>query len=245
MIHAKYSPIVASIVSMALMYCNSENRKAQSPVATNQGTTTVTTTNEASEPSMTPASGTLTPSEQSASNPSAMPESNAVSDGQIVAIAAAANDAEIEQAKVAHDKAKDPRVKKFAAMMIQDHTQAKQNQAELVARMSLAPNESSQSQEIATDSFDTLTKLRDADKNSFDMTYMDAQVNNHQMVLDLLDNLLIPNARNGELKKQLQDMRPTVDKHLTEARDIRQSLASKSGTGSMDGTTSGGPSGGY
>jgi putative membrane protein len=163
-----------------------------------------------------------------------MPESNALSDGQIAAITEAANDAEIEQAKVAQDKAKDPRVKQFAAMMIQDHTQAKQNQTDMMSRMSLAPSESSQSQQLATDSFDTLSKLRDADKSTFDMTYMDAQVNNHQMVLDLLDNVLIPNAQNGELKKQLQDMKPIVEKHLTEARDIRQSLASKTGTGSMD-----------
>lgn len=45
-----------------------------------------------------------------------------LTDGEIVAVAMALNDAEIETSKLADTRAKDEDVKEFARMMIQDHS---------------------------------------------------------------------------------------------------------------------------
>lgn len=230
MTHRSCFSIVAASLSLTLLHCSSQRHPAESPSAMNQGTTTTTMMPESStsENGMTPASGTAAPSEQTSPTASAAPQQNPLNDGQIAAITEAANNAEIEQAKVAQDKCKDPRVKKFAAMMITDHTKAKQKQADLVSRLSLTPSESTESQQLATDTADALNNVRNAGRNDCDTMYMDAQVSGHQQLLDLMENVLIPRADNAELKKMLQDMKPTVAMHLQQARDLRQSLTSKS-----------------
>src|SRR3982074_1839076 len=59
------------------------------------------------------------------------PQAAVLTDEQIAAITDAANTAEIAQAKIAETRSKDPGVKRFAAMMIRHHGEAKQKQAKL------------------------------------------------------------------------------------------------------------------
>jgi hypothetical protein len=78
-----------------------------------------------------------------------------------------------------------------------------------------------------------------------DKIYIDMQVADHQMVLDTLDRDIIPNVDNAEFKKSLQDFRPKVEAHLTNALQIQKSLMNapqkKSGTSTGSDSTS--PSG--
>ncbi len=148
------------------------------------------------------------------------------SDGQIASITDAANTAEVEQGTLAQSKAKDARVKKFAAMMIVDHSQAKKQQADLIQRLGITAIETKKSAALAEESNRTLESLRGLSRNEFDRAYIDVQVDAHQKVLDSFDNELIPNAKNAEFKAALVEFRPRVEAHLSEAQDIQQSLAS-------------------
>ncbi len=152
-------------------------------------------------------------------------DASMLSDEQIAAISDAANRAEIEQATVAKAKARDARVTSFAQMMIDHHGQAKRDQANLMSRLSMTPAESSRSQQLRVDSQNALTALNEAKGADFDKMYIDAQVDAHQKVLSALDNELIPNADNADLKKLLQGLRPRVESHLSLARDLQQALA--------------------
>ena len=148
------------------------------------------------------------------------------SDGQIASITDAANTAEVEQGTLAQSKARDARVKKFAAMMIVDHSQAKKQQADLMQRLGITAIETKKSAAIQEESNRTLESLRALGRSEFDRAYIDVQVDAHQKVLDSFDNELIPNAKNSEFKASLVEFRPQVESHLKEAQDIQQSLAS-------------------
>jgi predicted outer membrane protein len=50
------------------------------------------------------------------------------------------------------------------------------------------------------------------------------EIREHQQVLDTIDNKLIPQEQNAELRSALQDAREKVASHLNMARDIRSFL---------------------
>jgi putative membrane protein len=185
------------------------------------------------EPIMTPASRATPPpvEEETAPPPETQAESiqpatekQALSDEQIAAVTDAANDAEIAQAKIAQKNAKNARVKKFAAMMIKDHTAAKQKQKKVLGKLQLAPVDNSMSTQLESDSDQKLEDLKGLKGPDFDRAYMDAQVDAHQKVLDAFDNQLIPEADSEEFKTLLGEIRPKIAAHLAEAKEIQQAL---------------------
>jgi putative membrane protein len=143
-----------------------------------------------------------------------------LNDSQIARITNDANTAEIEQGKLAQVKAKEPRVKKFAERMVKHHTEAKAKQAKL----NLETAASDPAMKLEHDADKTLSDLKANSDASFDAEYMAAQVQEHQQVLDTIDQQLLPNAKNEDLKGYLKDIRPTVESHLKDARDIQAKL---------------------
>jgi len=196
-----------------------ENTTPQPPAATQPPTTTDEARATATEPS--PAVATTTPG----GTGTAEPVAESLRDAQIVKIADLAHTGEIEQAKLAKTKAQNPRVQKFAAMLISQHTKSKQKGMQLSKTASIAPEESTVAGELEAKSAQTLEKLRNADGSAFDREYMSAQVQQHQEVLDMLDQKLIPSATDPKLKSELQTTRTMVQQHLTDAQQIHQSLA--------------------
>jgi len=154
------------------------------------------------------------------------PKPEALSDAQIAAITDAVNSAEIAQAKVAQTKSKDAAVKSFAAMMITHHGEAKQKQEKL----KLKTEESGISTAMHADADNTLKALRASAGKDFDATYIKTQVDGHQKVLDAINDKLMPNAKDAKLKAYLEEIKPTVESHLKQAKQLQQSLESKSST---------------
>ena len=248
---ARSFEIIALTLPLALAACSKDNqREARAP----EGETEYPSSETGASSSMTPASrvdapqgettgpGTMTPTDSSPQNRGAAPEattSTPLNDAQIIAITDAANSAEVDAAKYALSHAKNARVRKFAQMMIDHHGKAKQDQAKLVSRLGMAPEESTKLRDLRTSSADTDRTLKAAPDDMFDKVYIDIQVADHQMVLDSLDREFIPNAQNPELKKSLQDFRPKVEQHLNQALEIQKALMSapapKSGSSSGSG----------
>jgi len=154
--------------------------------------------------------------------PDAKPET--LSDAQIAAITDAANTAEIAQAKVAQVKSKDSGVKTFAAMMITHHGEAKQKQAKL----KLKTEESGLSTAMHADADATLNALNADTGKDFDKTYIEAQIKGHQKVLDTINEKLLPNVKDANLKAYLEEIKPKVEAHLKQAKVLQQSFDSKS-----------------
>jgi len=152
----------------------------------------------------------------------------ALSDSEIVAITAKANSAEVQQGELARKKAKDPRVRDFAAMMVDHHSEALRQQE----RLSVEPSPNPDSQRIQVESEDALAVLETKSGKDFDQAYLQLQIDEHRKVLKTLEQELLPAARNASLKAYLQDIKPKVESHLAQAERLQQELGSTSLKGS-------------
>lgn len=152
------------------------------------------------------------------------PKPEPLSDEQTLRLTSLANGAEIDQAKLAQTRAKDARVRKFAALMIDHHGKAMQKQAALATKLKLKEAESAEAAELATQAATTLAMLKAAPANEFDRVYMSSQVDAHKKVHELIVTQLLPNAQAPELKAYLEELRPTIESHLQEAEALHQQL---------------------
>ncbi|WP_394821676.1 DUF4142 domain-containing protein [Pendulispora albinea] len=184
---------------------------------TSMGSTTTTT---GSNTAMGGSSTTMGGSGTATGSPSTL------SDSEILQVTHVANMGEVEQARLAQQKAKDARVKRFAAMMVKEHSEADAKGNELAKQNALSPSESNTSAMLKSDSESTVQQLKLSNAD-FDRTYMDAQVKAHRTVLDTIDTKLLPSAKSPDLRTMLQSVRAKVEGHLREAQDIQRSLTTK------------------
>jgi len=147
-----------------------------------------------------------------------------LADDQILQALHTANAGEIEQAKLARQKAKNTRVKSYAAMMLKDHTDAENKGREAAKKANVTPSASDVSRDLESDVNQTTTSLTSQKGGDFDREYLDAQVKEHQAVIDLIDKQLMPNAKSADVKSLLQAIRPKVEGHLKDAELLRKNL---------------------
>lgn len=153
-----------------------------------------------------------------------------LTDAQIVHVLATVDTSEIEQAKLAQKKSKNPQVKKFAAHMIQQHTKGKTKGAAWAKKAKLTPEESPVSTELTTKSSAQLEALNAAEPALFDATYIGGQATAHQEVLTLINAQLEPNSQSPDLKAMLGEIKTMVEGHIVEANTIQQSLNASAAT---------------
>ena len=156
-----------------------------------------------------------------ATTPAATP---AVTDPQIADIVVAANQVDIEAGQLAASKASNPQVKEFANRMITDHTGVNKAATDLVTRLGVTPEENPTSQQLRQSGQQNRDALQGQSGAAFDRAYIANEVAYHQAVLDAIDNTLIPNAQNAELKALLQQTRPAIAAHLQHAQELQTSL---------------------
>jgi putative membrane protein len=148
----------------------------------------------------------------------------ALTDGQILEVVHTANVGEIEQAKLALTKATDARVRGLARMMVQDHTQADKKGMMLAKKDTIERDTSSTTEAIQNDAEGTTRSLKAGPATTFDVDYVNAQVHEHQAVLDTIDQKLIVSASNPDLKAYLVEVRAAVASHLQHAQDLQKTL---------------------
>jgi putative membrane protein len=148
----------------------------------------------------------------------------ATSDAEIAHIAKTANDADIEGGNLAKTKAQNAEVKSFANLMISDHTAANQQAAQIAQRSNLQPADNPISQQMMAEHQRAKQDLQARNGAEFDKAYIAHEVQMHQQVLNALDQTLIPNAQNAELKNLLGQVRTTVEGHLKRAQDIQTKI---------------------
>ncbi len=147
-----------------------------------------------------------------------------LTDGQILQITHTANLGEIEQARLALSRSKDARVRSLAQMMVQDHSQADKKGMVLAKKENLEREPSGTSESLESDTQSTTGTLKAEPAVDFDKNYVDAQIREHQAVLDTIDQKLVINATNPELKAYLTEIRAAVASHLRHAQDAQNEL---------------------
>jgi putative membrane protein len=145
----------------------------------------------------------------------------ALNDEQIAAITAAANDAELDQGNLARAKAKDPRIRDFAAMMVDHHSEARREQRSLNIPEVASPDSDLRTREAEA----AFQSLQHQHGDEFDAAYLQLQIEEHRNVLETLKRVLVPEAKDAQLKAFLQKITPTVESHLAQAERLREEMA--------------------
>ena len=154
----------------------------------------------------------------------AITSTQGVNDAQIASIVVTANQVDIDAGRVAASRAANGEVRKFAQLMITDHTGVNRAAAILVAKLKVVPQDNPTSQSLKSGGDKNLAHLKTLKGDAFDKAYVDHEVAYHQQVIDALDKTLIPGATNEELKALLINVRPAFVAHLEHAKHLRSSI---------------------
>jgi putative membrane protein len=161
-----------------------------------------------------------------ASLPGMRSEPAAPSDANIAAIVLAANNTDISYARVALSPghAQQAEVRQFAEHMLSAHTGVNEMVQRLLATKGLAPAEHQVSLDLRDESAAKRDTLRELSGRAFDSTYIANEITYHRKVLAALDGVLIPSARDGDLKALLVAVRPAFVGHLDMALKVQGGL---------------------
>jgi putative membrane protein len=145
-------------------------------------------------------------------------------DAQIAQIVLTADSVDVDYGKLAVKKTKNAQVKAFAELMIRDHTSVNKQATALAKKLGMTPEASDTSKSLQSDGDKMLAKLKTLHGAEFDKAYVDNEVAYHESVIGALDKVLLPNAKNAELKNLLEAGRPIFISHLNHAKEIQASL---------------------
>ncbi|MGZ6011241.1 MAG: DUF4142 domain-containing protein [Caulobacteraceae bacterium] len=134
----------------------------------------------------------------------ALAQSAAPTDPQIAHIAYTAGQLDIEAGKQALAKTSNPQVKDFAEQMVRDHQAVNDQALALVKKLGVTPQDNPTSQSLTSAAKAKHAELAKLDGAAFDRAYVANEVAYHKTVNGALSGVLIPDARNGELKALLQ-----------------------------------------
>jgi putative membrane protein len=150
-----------------------------------------------------------------------------LSDPEIASVAVVANQIDVNYAKIAKVKSKNADVLKFAQTMSDDHTAVIKQAVALVTKLGVTPKDNAVSKKLLSDAEKTKKQLNSKSGQAFDKAYIDNEVAYHKAVISAVENLLIPQSQNAELKKLLQDVVPTLKAHLAHAEMVQKEFAGK------------------
>lgn len=122
--------------------------------------------------------------------------------------------AEIETAKIALKKSESQDVRKFAQMMIDDHTKANRKLKEIAQQKDLKVADEA---DLMNKAKAMILKLREGE--SFDEAYANNQVVAHEQTIELF-RTYIREGEDQEVKAFAQETLPTLEMHLRDAQSL-------------------------
>ena len=108
--------------------------------------------------------------------------------------------------------------------MINDHQSVIDQATALVKKLNVTPKENATGKQLLSDAQKTQSNLRSKSGSAFDKAYIDNEVAYHQAVINTVQNVLIPEAKNSELKQLLENVMPTLKAHLEHAQMVQKNL---------------------
>lgn len=147
-----------------------------------------------------------------------------VTDAQIASIVVTANQVDIDAGELAASQASREDVRDFGKQMVTDHTGVNKQATDLVTALNVTPQDNPTSQSLKAGGAQNIATLKKLSGAAFDKAYIDHEVTYHQLVLKAVDQTLIPNAQNAELKALLVKGRPLFAAHLEHAKRLQAAL---------------------
>jgi putative membrane protein len=125
---------------------------------------------------------------------------------------------EVALGQLAEQKATNPEVKQFAALMVRDHTRAGEELKTIAAK-----NNVELKAELADEHKDLRERLSKLSGPEFDREYMKAMIDGHEEAVDDTKNKA-EHSDNADIKQWASKALPTVQQHLERAREINEAL---------------------
>jgi putative membrane protein len=145
-----------------------------------------------------------------------------LSDAEIASVAVTANQIDVDYAGIAMVKSKDASVLRFAKTMADDHNSIIKQAVALVTKLKVTPKDNKVSQSLLSDAKKTKKALHAKSGKAFDKAYIDNEVAYHKAVINAVEGLLIPQAKNAELKSLLESALPLLKTHLAHAEMVQK-----------------------
>ena len=145
-------------------------------------------------------------------------------DQHFVMEAAKGNKAEVELGQVVAQKSSNAQVKRFAQMMVKDHTQALNQLQQLAEKKKLTlPSD------LPDDAKDLESKINSASGSELDKTYMDGMVQDHEKDVQEFKDAS-KDSQDNDVKQWASSTLPTLQQHLQKAKQIDSKLGGGAGT---------------
>ena len=148
----------------------------------------------------------------------------APTDPQIAHIAYTAGALDIAAGKQALAKSHNKAVRAFAEEMVRDHTAVNDKALALVKKLKVTPADNPTSQGLTKAADAERAKLAKMSGAAFDREYVNNEVAYHKTVNGALEKVLIPSARNGELKSLLETGLTLFKEHQAHAEQVAKEL---------------------
>ena len=145
-------------------------------------------------------------------------------DNEVASVAVVANQIDIDYAKIALKRSKNKEILDFAKRMIEDHNAVIEQAAALVKKLGVNPKDNAVSQSLLDNAKKSKDELRRASKKEFDLTYISNEVSYHKAVISAVNELLIPETENAELKNLLEAVVPALEAHLGHAEMVHKKI---------------------
>jgi putative membrane protein len=127
---------------------------------------------------------------------------------------------EIHEGRLAAQRSHNPHIRRFASLMVSAHTKTTQGLKAAIRRSGLAPPPPPM---LTDDQRRMMDDLKAAHGPDFDKTYIDQQVQAHQMTLNVVQ-AYVQTGRPGPIHDAAEATLPIVQHHLDMARDIQAHL---------------------
>lgn len=147
-----------------------------------------------------------------------------LSDAEIASVAVTANQIDIDAAKTAESKSKNAEVLNFAKTMITDHQSVINQASALVKKLNVTPKDNALSRQLQANARKTAATMKSKSGAAFDKAYASNEVAYHKAVIATVENTLIPQAKNAELKSLLETVLPVLKTHLQHAEMVEKNL---------------------
>jgi putative membrane protein len=149
---------------------------------------------------------------------------DAPTDPQIAHIAYTAGNLDIAAGKQALAKTHNKAVRAFAQQMVRDHSAVNAKALALVKKLKVTPQDNATSQGLTKAADAERAKLAKLTGAAFDREYVSNEVAYHKTVNGALQTVLIPNAKNGELKSLLETGLTLFKEHQAHAEQVAKGL---------------------
>jgi putative membrane protein len=150
-----------------------------------------------------------------------------LTDPEIAHVAIVASQIDVDAGELAKTKTKDPEITKFAQAMINDHKAVIAQATDLDKKLGVTPQDNVLSRTLLAHAEETKKSLVAKSGVVFDKAFVDNEIAYHRSLISIVQNTLIPNAENKELKQLLEKELPTLKAHLVHAEMMQKGHAHK------------------